>query len=395
MISGASQADVALLVVDATKGEFEAGFHSAGQTKEHALLVRSLGVQQLVVAVNKMDVVHTNDDAGSGFLIFFDFFLTFRVYTTQIQSQADWAHDRFEEISAQLSAFLMSVGFKKANLYFVPCSGMVGENIVSRECPKLKAWYDGPTLVDVFGKYAWLYSRFRRVRSSHPPEMFEPPVRPIQKPFRLSVTDFFKGGHSAAGSGGSVSVAGRIEAGSVQVGNAVTVVPGFASGTVKSVVVKDESAHWAVAGDSVILTLSGLELQQLSCVTKYLPAPRLLPPDVLAALTTGAILCPPGNLVPLTNHFLAQIVVFDVKVPITNGYPVRKNETENSEKKNARAVALPYSLRTRVPKKKFIRPSLNFFLFFCGCAWITGNRAPGEAERTREHQQVGGHGGQS
>ncbi len=57
MISGAAQADCALLVVDASNGEFEAGFDRGGQTREHLVLVRSLGVSQVVVAVNKLDQV--------------------------------------------------------------------------------------------------------------------------------------------------------------------------------------------------------------------------------------------------------------------------------------------------------------------------------------------------
>ncbi|CAG8709218.1 4391_t:CDS:10, partial [Acaulospora morrowiae] len=179
MISGAAQADVAILVVDATTGEFEAGFEANGQTKEHALLVRSLGVQQLVVAINKLDVV-------------------------------GWSRARYDEIVTKLSNFLSSTNFKKDKVFYVPCSGLTGENLVERS-PNTLDWYDGKTLVQQI-------------------DLFEPPVRLLEKPFRLSVSDFFKGG---MGNSSGVMVAGRIEGGSIQVGDEIMVVPGYERSVVK------------------------------------------------------------------------------------------------------------------------------------------------------------------
>lgn len=121
MISGATQADVALLVVDATKGEFETGFEQGGQTREHALLVRSLGVSQLGVVINKMDTVN-------------------------------WSKDRFDEIVGKLKLFLRQAGFKESDLTYIPCSGMTGENLVKPPTdPELLSWYNGPTLINVIG----------------------------------------------------------------------------------------------------------------------------------------------------------------------------------------------------------------------------------------------------
>lgn len=77
MISGASQADCALLVVDAATGEFEAGFDRGGQTREHLVLVRSLGVTQVIVAINKLDQVqkvtssHSRADADQASVLIF------------------------------------------------------------------------------------------------------------------------------------------------------------------------------------------------------------------------------------------------------------------------------------------------------------------------------------
>lgn len=129
MISGVTQADVALLVVDATRGEFETGFEQGGQTREHAILVRSLGVSQLCVVVNKLDTV-------------------------------GWSQDRFDEILGKLRPYLHSVGFKKTDVSYVPCSGLTGENLVkAASVPELLSWYSGPTLAKVIGnKTRYRYS---------------------------------------------------------------------------------------------------------------------------------------------------------------------------------------------------------------------------------------------
>lgn len=121
MISGAAQADVALLVVDATRGEFETGFDFGGQTREHALLVRSLGVTQLAVAVNKLDTV-------------------------------SWSRERFGEIVQKLKVFLKQAGFREADITFVPCSGLTGQNLAGKPTEnELISWYGGPCLIDVIG----------------------------------------------------------------------------------------------------------------------------------------------------------------------------------------------------------------------------------------------------
>lgn len=183
MISGAAQADAAILVVDASTNAFEAGFDAGGQTKEHAVLARSLGVQQLIVAINKLDM-------------------------------AGWAKDRFTEIQAKLSTYLHHVGFKKSNVTFIPVSGLTGENLVKKSVvPELTSWYkDGPSLVEQIDK-------------------FDVPMRLLDKPLRMRIIDFFKGG---IGSSGGVSVAGNIESGTVQVGEQVMIVPGNETGYVKS-----------------------------------------------------------------------------------------------------------------------------------------------------------------
>ncbi|KAJ1894778.1 hypothetical protein LPJ66_004980, partial [Kickxella alabastrina] len=272
MISGASRADVAILVVDASTGEFESGFDGNGQTREHAILIRSLGVRQLVVAINKLDVI-------------------------------GWSQERYDEISGRLFDFLTGCGYLKEDVRFVPVSGLKGVNLVRRidavggeAAPgELTSWYKaaaagdsnvipgaGPCLVDLI-------------------DTFTMPERPVSKPFRLAVTDFFKGGSFS--SGNSVSVSGRIAQGHVQVGEQITLVPGGSAGVVKSIDVDYEAEEWAVAGDSVVLMIQDIDIQQFS---------------IGAVVCASALASKPIQAV---TRLEAQLVVFDPQVPITNGFP--------------------------------------------------------------------------
>lgn len=105
----------------------------------------------------------------------------------------------------------------------------------------LRAWYDGPSLLEVV-------------------DSFEPLVRPIEGALRFPVADFFKGG---LGSSGGVSVSGRILQGNVQLGDVLAVLPGDETGVVKAIETNNATSEWAAAGDSVVMTISGLDILQL------------------------------------------------------------------------------------------------------------------------------------
>ncbi|XP_031356184.1 HBS1-like protein isoform X2 [Photinus pyralis] len=246
MISGAGQADVALLVVDATRGEFETGFDFGGQTREHALLVRSLGVGQLAVAINKLDTVM-------------------------------WSQERFNEIVQKLKVFLKHAGFKESDVAFVPCSGLTGQNLIRKPTEsELLQWYSGPCLLDVI-------------------DNFRTPERPVAKPFRFSINDVFKS------TGSNFCVSGRVETGTLCLGERVLVCPSRELATVKGLSIEEVSQQTVFAGDQVSVTLSGIDIQNVSI---------------------GYILCLPQNPVQIASNFQARIVVFNVTVPITKGYSV-------------------------------------------------------------------------
>ncbi|EOA88332.1 translation termination factor GTPase eRF3 [Exserohilum turcicum] len=120
MISGASQADVGILVISARKGEYETGFEKGGQTREHAMLAKTQGVNKILIVVNKMD-----------------------------DPTVEWSEDRFKECTTKVVAFLKGLGYNpKTDISMMPVSAQTFTGIKTRVPKELAPWYDGPSLLE-------------------------------------------------------------------------------------------------------------------------------------------------------------------------------------------------------------------------------------------------------
>lgn len=205
MITGASQADAAVLVVSAKEGEFEAGISPAGQTREHVFLAKTMGVDQLMVCINKMDTVN-------------------------------YSKERYEEIKNTLTRLLRMVGYKVNEIAFIPTSAWYGDNVTKKS--DKTPWYDGPTMLEAF-------------------DNFKEPPRPIDKPLRIPIQDVYtiKGV-------GTVPV-GRVETGVLRVGDKVIFNPPKVVGEVKSIETHHTPIQEAVPGDNIGFNVKGVDRSQL------------------------------------------------------------------------------------------------------------------------------------
>jgi elongation factor 1-alpha len=207
MITGTSQADCAILMIASPPGEFEAGYSKSGQTREHALLAFTLGVKQMIVCINKMD------DKATGY-----------------------SESRYEEIKKELIGFLGKIGYKSAEINYVPISGWNGDNMLDRSANM--PWYKGPILIEAL-------------------DLIVPPARPTDKPLRLPLQDVYK-----IGGIGTVPV-GRVETGVIKPGMVVQFAPSELTTEVKSVEMHHESMPEATPGDNVGFNVKGLSVKDL------------------------------------------------------------------------------------------------------------------------------------
>jgi elongation factor 1-alpha len=234
MITGASQADAAVLVVAAPDGVM-------AQTKEHVFLSRTLGINQLIVAVNKMDA-------------------------------AEYSQERYEQVKKDVSQLLGMVGFKAADIPFVPTSAFEGDNITksSENTP----WYTGPSLLECLND-------------------LKLPEKPDTLPLRIPVQDAY----TISGIG-TVPV-GRVETGIMKKGDNVIFNPSGVSGEVKSIEMHHEEVPQAVPGDNIGWNVRGVGKNDVR---------------------RGDVCGPTSNPPSVADEFTGQIVVLQHPSAITAGY---------------------------------------------------------------------------
>jgi len=211
MITGTSQADVAILMIAAGKGEFEAGWGVEGSTKEHMTLANTLGVKKLIVCLNKMDLCKFDES-------------------------------RFNEVRDTVKNFLAKKNmYKKAK--FVPISGWTGDNLLTKS-----------------GEMPWYYGNKKKYVGLTMIQMLDtikPPKRPTDKPLRLPLQDVYK-----IQGIGTVPV-GRVETGLLKPGDAITFAPVGASTECKSVEMHHEQMAQAGPGDNVGFAVKGLSVKDI------------------------------------------------------------------------------------------------------------------------------------
>ena len=244
MIGGASQADVGILVISARKGEYETGFERGGQTREHAMLAKTQGVNKLVVVINKMD-----------------------------DPTVEWSQDRYKECTTKLSQFLKGTGYNlKTDVFFMPVAAQQSMGIKERVPKAAAPWWEGPSLLEYLDSMNTL-------------------ERKLNAPFMMPVNGKYR-------DLGTV-VEGKIEAGVVKKSMSLVMMPNKVNVEAAAVYGEQEDeVQVAQCGDQVRLRLKGIEEEDIlpgfvlcspkrlvHCVAEFEAQIRIL--DLKTILTAG------------------------------------------------------------------------------------------------------------
>jgi elongation factor 1-alpha len=205
MITGASEADCAILVLSAKEGETDTAIAPGGQAREHAFLLRTLGVSQLIVAINKMD-------------------------------DSNYSEQVFKAAKEKAEKLIKSVGYKLENVPIIPVSGWKGDNLVKKS--ENMKWWTGKTLLETFDE-------------------FKLPEKPTGKPLRIPIQDVY----TITGVG-TVPV-GRVETGVAKAGMKIIVMPAGVLGEIKTIETHHTQMESAEAGDNIGFNLRGVDKKDI------------------------------------------------------------------------------------------------------------------------------------
>ncbi|EKM80310.1 hypothetical protein AGABI1DRAFT_113508 [Agaricus bisporus var. burnettii JB137-S8] len=210
MISGAAQADVAILVVSARKGEFETGFEKGGQTREHIMLVKTAGVSKVVIVINKMD-----------------------------DPTVQWEKARYEEIKEKMIPFARSAGFNpKTDVCFMPVSAYTGANLKDPVSEQVCSWWDGPSFLQHLDKMPMV-------------------DRKIHAPLMMPVSEKYK-------DMGTVIV-GKIESGHLRKGDSLVLMPNKDVVEVSAIYNEmEEEVDRSLCGDNVRIRIRGIDDEDIN-----------------------------------------------------------------------------------------------------------------------------------
>ena len=261
MISGAAQADVAILVISARKGEFETGFEKGGQTREHIMLVKTVGVSKIIVVVNKMDDPTVN-----------------------------WEEARFNEIKEKLPPFIKASGFNPKDVTFIPISAYTGTNLKDPIPASTATW--------------WKWAAFFPLSMSNTDHLLRGPTllghldhmpmvdRKTNSPLMMPISEKYK-------DMGAVAV-GKIESGHMRKGDSLILMPNKAHVEIAAIYNEiEEEISAAVCGDNVRVRLRGVDDEDIS---------------------PGFVLTSPKNPVHAVRQFEAQLAILEHKNIICAGY---------------------------------------------------------------------------
>eukprot|EP01089_Gocevia_fonbrunei_P002399 TRINITY_DN12369_c0_g1_i2.p1 TRINITY_DN12369_c0_g1~~TRINITY_DN12369_c0_g1_i2.p1 ORF type:complete len:544 (-),score=167.24 TRINITY_DN12369_c0_g1_i2:170-1756(-) len=280
MIGGASQADIGILVISARKGEFETGFDRGGQTREHAMLSKTLGVNQLIVVINKMD-----------------------------EKTVEWSKARFDEIQGKLTPYLRSIGFNtQRQVMWIPISGYTGENIKAKVNPSVCTWYTGPTLLEAL-------------------ETIPKPKRSATGPLRIPVLDKYK-------ESGRVIIQGKVEAGTVKLGQNVVVMPNKDYGKVVFLGTDLDERDECGPGENIRIVISGIKSENVS---------------------TGHMICDDAQPVRPVKKFEAQLYISSLlkhKPIFSAGYEAVMHAHTSTEECNILRLVSSLDPKTGKPTKQ-------------------------------------------